>query len=196
MVSYQSERFSSKWELPFLPPSSLELWRKERARKAALILMKISHFDRTLQYKAPEVTFSMHIEANTGYHICSESLFFFALPRWHPQFRERCHTPSSREPLGFGERSGIFWDGVAGVRTPNLKNQKRTLYPLHHAPPGWGITQCLMEVKGLLSVYNLNVCLEKRGVMNGKLPMLKCNLAYGRLDERWCMCNFEGTEIL
>ena len=42
--------FLSKWELPFLPPSSLELWRKERARKAALILMKISHFDRTLRY--------------------------------------------------------------------------------------------------------------------------------------------------
>ena len=50
-MSYQSERFSSKWELPFLPPSSLEVWRKERARKAALILMKISHFDRTLRYR-------------------------------------------------------------------------------------------------------------------------------------------------
>ena len=49
VVSYQNERFSSKWELPFLPPSSLELWRKERARKAALILMKNSHFDRTLR---------------------------------------------------------------------------------------------------------------------------------------------------
>ena len=49
VVSYQNESFSSKWELPFLPPSSLELWRKERARKAALILMKNSHFDRTLQ---------------------------------------------------------------------------------------------------------------------------------------------------
>ena len=50
VVSYQSERFSSKWELPFLHPSSLELWRKERARKAALILMKNSQFDRTLRY--------------------------------------------------------------------------------------------------------------------------------------------------
>ena len=50
VVSYQSERFSSKWELPFLPPSSLELWREERARKAALILMKRSRFDQTLQY--------------------------------------------------------------------------------------------------------------------------------------------------
>ena len=33
MVSYQSESVSSKWELPFLPPSSLELWRKERAKR-------------------------------------------------------------------------------------------------------------------------------------------------------------------
>ena len=31
LVSYQSEIVSSKWELPFLPPSSLELLRKERA---------------------------------------------------------------------------------------------------------------------------------------------------------------------
>ena len=43
MVSYQNERFSSKWELPFLPPSSLKLWRKEKARKVAPVLMKISH---------------------------------------------------------------------------------------------------------------------------------------------------------
>ena len=41
VVSYQSEIFSSKWELPFLPPSSLELWKKERAKR---------HFDRTLRY--------------------------------------------------------------------------------------------------------------------------------------------------
>ena len=51
VVSYQSESFSSKWELPFLPPSSLKLWRKERAKQAALILMKNSHFDRTLRYR-------------------------------------------------------------------------------------------------------------------------------------------------
>ena len=33
VVSYQNESFSSKWELPCLPPSSLELWRKERASR-------------------------------------------------------------------------------------------------------------------------------------------------------------------
>ena len=33
LVSYQNESVSSKWELPFLPPSSLKLWRKERARR-------------------------------------------------------------------------------------------------------------------------------------------------------------------
>ena len=32
-MSYQNESFSSKWELPWLPPSSLELWRRERARR-------------------------------------------------------------------------------------------------------------------------------------------------------------------
>ena len=40
VVSYQNESFSSKWEQPLLLPSSLELWRKERAEKAALILIK------------------------------------------------------------------------------------------------------------------------------------------------------------
>ena len=33
VVSYQNESFSSKWELPCLPPSSLELWRRERASR-------------------------------------------------------------------------------------------------------------------------------------------------------------------
>ena len=33
-----------------MSPSSLELGRKERAKQAALILMKNSHFDRTLRY--------------------------------------------------------------------------------------------------------------------------------------------------
>ena len=33
VVSYQNDSFSSKVELPCLPPSSLELWRKERAKK-------------------------------------------------------------------------------------------------------------------------------------------------------------------
>ena len=32
-MSYQNESFSSKWELPCLPPSSLELWRRERANR-------------------------------------------------------------------------------------------------------------------------------------------------------------------
>ena len=38
VVSYQNESFSSKWELPFLPPSSLELWRKERARRPLILI--------------------------------------------------------------------------------------------------------------------------------------------------------------
>ena len=33
VVSHQSESVSSKWELPVLAPSSLELWRKERAKR-------------------------------------------------------------------------------------------------------------------------------------------------------------------
>ena len=49
VVSYQNECFSSKSELPCLPPSSLELWRRERAirqlsfRWKTLIL--IGHYD-------------------------------------------------------------------------------------------------------------------------------------------------------
>ena len=49
IVSYQIESFSSKWELPsWLSPSLITRGRME-ARKAALILMKNSHFDRTPQ---------------------------------------------------------------------------------------------------------------------------------------------------
>ena len=33
VMSYQNKSVSSKWELPSLPQSSLELWRKERARR-------------------------------------------------------------------------------------------------------------------------------------------------------------------
>ena len=45
---------------------------------------------------------------------------------------------SSGSLWGFKWRSGIFWDGVVvGVRTPNLEHQMRTLYALHHAPPGF-----------------------------------------------------------
>ena len=61
VVSYQNESFSSKWELPLLPPSSLELWRKERAGKAALILMKNSQFDRTLRYMTSSVALRIPI---------------------------------------------------------------------------------------------------------------------------------------
>ena len=42
VVSYQNESFSSKWELPCLPPSSLELWRRERASR------KLSFWWKTL----------------------------------------------------------------------------------------------------------------------------------------------------
>ena len=59
VVSYQNESFSSKWELPFLPPSSLELWRELRARKAALTLMKSFHFDWTLRYLTKTNAFSV-----------------------------------------------------------------------------------------------------------------------------------------
>ena len=50
VVSYQNESFSSKWELPCLPPSFLELWRKERARRQLSFWWKNSHFNRTLRY--------------------------------------------------------------------------------------------------------------------------------------------------
>ena len=50
VVSYQNESFSSKWELPsLLSPSFITRGRME-ARRAALILIKNSHFDRTPQY--------------------------------------------------------------------------------------------------------------------------------------------------
>ena len=52
VVSYQSERFPSKWELPsLLSPFFITRGRME-ARRVALILMKNSHFDRTPQYIA------------------------------------------------------------------------------------------------------------------------------------------------
>ena len=35
-----------------------------------------------------------------------------------------------------GKEVVFFEIGVAGVRTPDLEHQKRTLYPLRYAPPG------------------------------------------------------------
>ena len=46
-----NESFPSKWELPCLPPSSLELWRKERARGQLSFwwktLILIGHYGRS-----------------------------------------------------------------------------------------------------------------------------------------------------
>ena len=50
IVSYQIESFSSKWELPSLLPPSIIIRGRMEAIKAALILMKNSHFDRTPHY--------------------------------------------------------------------------------------------------------------------------------------------------
>ena len=50
VVSYQIESFSSKWELPSLLSPSFITQGRMGASKAALILMKNSHFDRTPQY--------------------------------------------------------------------------------------------------------------------------------------------------
>ena len=47
VVSYQNESFSSKWELPSLLSPFLITRGRMDARRVALILMKISHFDRT-----------------------------------------------------------------------------------------------------------------------------------------------------
>ena len=59
--SYKSDNFSLKWELPTCshPPSSNPLfWRKEGAKQAALLLMKNSHFNRTLYAKRHELILS------------------------------------------------------------------------------------------------------------------------------------------
>ena len=52
VMSYQNESVSSKWELPFLPPSSLELWRKERAKRQLSFwwktLILIGHYGTSL----------------------------------------------------------------------------------------------------------------------------------------------------
>ena len=50
VVSYQIESFSSKWELPSLLSPFFITRGRMRASRAALILMKISHFDRTPLY--------------------------------------------------------------------------------------------------------------------------------------------------
>ena len=49
VVSYQNESFPSKWELPCLPPSSIELWRRERESMQLSLwwktLILIGHYD-------------------------------------------------------------------------------------------------------------------------------------------------------
>ena len=80
VVFYQNESFSSKWELSFWPPSSLELWRNERARRAALILMKNSQFDRTLWYFFCEnCNFSLKCPARLQVKVACEVIH---LPCW------------------------------------------------------------------------------------------------------------------
>ena len=57
VVSYQNESFSSRWELPCLPPSSLELWRRERASRQLSfwwkILILIGHYGMLLCRHTP-----------------------------------------------------------------------------------------------------------------------------------------------
>ena len=63
-------------------------------------------------------------------------LFFCLIPPPYTQFRDWGVHPALREPLGFRVKKWYFWSGVAGVRTPDLEHQKKTLYPLRYAPPG------------------------------------------------------------
>ena len=66
VVSYQNESFSSKWELPCLPPSSLELWRRERASRQLSFwwktLILIGHYGRIESFleTGPDYLFSIH----------------------------------------------------------------------------------------------------------------------------------------
>ena len=56
IVSYQNESFSSKWDLPCLPPSSLELWRRERASRQLSFWWKtlnlIGHYSTILSSRS------------------------------------------------------------------------------------------------------------------------------------------------
>ena len=58
VVSYQNESFPSKWELPCLPPSSLELWRRERAS------MQLSLWWKTLILIGHYGTFSLLLDGS------------------------------------------------------------------------------------------------------------------------------------
>ena len=65
--------------------------------------------------------------------------FFWFDPAPLTQSRYPGGAPSSSGSLwGFGVKKWYFLSW-SGVRTTNLEHQKRTLYPLHHAPPGYGI---------------------------------------------------------
>ena len=69
LVSYKSEIFSLKWELPTCshPPSSTPLFpRKDGAKQAALILMKNCHSKRAPLYtRVRQMTKSFHITSKT-----------------------------------------------------------------------------------------------------------------------------------
>ena len=84
VVSYQNESFSLDWELPsLLSPSFITRGRME-ARKAALILMKNSHFDRTPQYiDQPKVNWSSVLEIHEVqilYLVSISKTRFYKLP--------------------------------------------------------------------------------------------------------------------
>ena len=129
--------FSAKWELPLLPPSFLELWRNERARKAALILMKNSQFDRTLRYKFDHanwkkvghtLTLSLLISAMS--FCMGFDLSFSALERLNP-LASSCSRSSSSN----FRRTLLYWRwrcfilaflGESGSKKYRVKNKLST----------------------------------------------------------------------
>ena len=95
MVSYQNESDSSKWEVPFLPPSPLELWGKERARRQlsfwwnTLILMR--HYSNRIPFRAKNYTRTryhspkiLHVSFSSG-KICEMVELYGAWPEYQLQ---------------------------------------------------------------------------------------------------------------
>ena len=104
VVSYQIESFSSKWELPsLLSPSFITQGRME-AIKAAFILMKNSHFERTPQHtikicvsyfwRCPETSRPSKTYLTMSlFHLSSGSYFFLMRDQWFARMEKNPASP-------------------------------------------------------------------------------------------------------
>ena len=120
VVSYQNESFSSKWELPCLPPSSLELWRRERESRQLSFwwkLILIGHYG-SIRIFSPDTHYSrVHLLQKVGC-LCQSSGEYFCQSHWLLQ--EKPSLVTSLELLKKSTYNETMKDGDLPQPTPAI----------------------------------------------------------------------------